>query len=184
MAVTQVDVMQTEQIEALQADVVEVKDKLNLVVADITALVTKLNQAISDADDLNDVINAGYSVASGGGASNTGILKRMDELYIAFEAHKHQPTSSTEPSPVGDWILTHPPSQEDEDQYGSPSTDGCLLSGTAQGNNNPRSTYTATAQTATVTGVYTPEQQGVMTLKTKAEIRARKTARTLVKKTR
>ena len=184
MGITQVDIMQTEQIEALQDDVVEVKDKLNLVVADITALVTKLNQAISDADDLNDVINAGYSVASGGGAADTGILKRMNELFIAFEAHRHQPTSNTEPATTGTWILTHPPSQEDQTQYGTPSTAGCNLSGTAQGNNNARSTYSATAQIATVTGVYTPEQQGVMTLKTKAEIRARKTARTLVKKTR
>ena len=175
--------MQTEQIEALQDDVVEVKDKLNLVVADITALVTKLNQAISDADDLNDVINAGYSVASGGGAADTGILKRLNELFIAFEAHRYQPTSFSDPG-GGTWIRTHPPTQTDDTQYGSPSTAGCNLSGTEQGNSNPRSTYSATAQTATVTGNYTPAQQGVMTLKTKGEIRARKIARTLVKKTR
>ena len=108
MAVTEIDIIQTEKIEALQNDVVEIKDKLNLVVADITSLTTKLNQAIADADDLNDVINAGYSVASGGGASNTGILKRLDELFNTFEAHKMQPTNATTTS-NGTYIETHPP---------------------------------------------------------------------------
>ena len=183
MAVTEIDIIQSDKIEALQNDVVEIKDKLNLVVADITWLTTKLNQSIADADDLNDVINAGYSVASGGGASNTGILKRLDELFNTFEAHKMQPTNATTSS-NGTYIETHPPDHTSGTQYGSPSTAGCNISGTAQGNNNPRSTFTATAQTASVTGVYTPEKQGVMTLKTKAEVRARKHARTLLKKTR
>ena len=71
MAVTEIDIIQTEKIEALQNDVVEIKDKLNLVVADITSLTSKLNQAIADADDLNGVINDGYSTPSGGAVSYT-----------------------------------------------------------------------------------------------------------------
>ena len=36
MAISSIDVMQTEQIEALQNDVKELRDKLNLLVSDIT----------------------------------------------------------------------------------------------------------------------------------------------------
>ena len=96
MSVSEIDVIQTAQIEDLQDDVKELRDKLNILVSDITdvdgvdgatrdGLTKKLNDAIDDADDLNEIINEGYSVASGGGQAGTGILKRMDELFAAQE---------------------------------------------------------------------------------------------------
>ena len=89
MSLAEVDIIQSEKIVALEDDIKDLRDKLNLVVADILALTTKLNTAISDADDLNTVINAGYSVASGGGsASGTGILKRLDDLFQELENHR------------------------------------------------------------------------------------------------
>ena len=36
MSVSEIDILQTEQIEALQDDVKELRDKLNLIVTDIT----------------------------------------------------------------------------------------------------------------------------------------------------
>ncbi len=178
MAVTSIDIIQTEQIEALQNDVVEVKDKLNLVVADITALTTKLNQAIADADDLNGVINDGYTTPSGGGTAGVGILKRLDDLFDDFQKHRNQYYPGNAPS---GYMEVHPPTSGTLNSY--PSNPSNIRS-TAQGSGNPRSTFTSTAQTATVTGVYSAESQGVMTIKTKNEARARKHARTLVKKTR
>ena len=84
MGISEIDVMQTEQIEDLQDDVQELRDKLNLLVTDIThvdnGLTAKLNQAIEDADDLNNVLNAGYSTASGAGSASHGILEMLDQL--------------------------------------------------------------------------------------------------------
>ena len=95
MSLAEIDIIQSEKITALQNDVIDLRDKLNLVVADILALTTKLNTAISDADDLNTVINAGYSVASGGGESNTGILKRLDQLFDDLEQHRMTPIDAS-----------------------------------------------------------------------------------------
>ena len=99
MAISSIDVMQTEQIEALQDDVKELREKLNLLVSDITdvdevdgatrdGLTVKLNQAIADASNLDDVINLGYTTASGAGSDQTiGILARMDELFQELMDH-------------------------------------------------------------------------------------------------
>ena len=185
MSLDQIDILQSEQIEQLQDDVLDLKDKLNLVVADVVALTPKLNQAIADADDLNTIINAGYNVASGGGSANIGILKRLDELFQQLEDHKWLATTAS--APAGTWKETHPPDNTGSSTYtgwGSAGTSVSNLDGTAQGNNNARSTYTATAETATLVPVYTTDPQSVMTLKTKGERRAKKLSRTLIKRTR
>lgn len=186
MSLAEVDIIQSEKIVALEDDIKDLRDKLNLVVADILALTTKLNTAISDADDLNTVINAGYSVASGGGsASGTGILKRLDDLFQELENHRWLATGAS--APAGTWKQVHPPANTSSSTYtgwGSAATSVSNLDGTAQGNGNPRTTYTATAQTATMVASYGQGETSVMTLKTKNEKRARKTARTLVKRTR
>jgi hypothetical protein len=183
MGISQIDIMQTAQIEDLQDDVREIRDKLNLVVGDITALTTKMNQAIADADDINTVINAGYSVASGGGTAGVGILKRLDELYQQFEDHKYLPTNSSTPS-NGSYVESHPPSHTSAAIWQTGGTVASGLNGTVQGNSNPRSTHTASATIASIAGVYTPEQTSVMTLKSKGEVRARKMARKLLNKVR
>lgn len=183
MSLAEIDLIQSEQITTLQNDVIDLRDKLNLVVADILALTTKLNTAISDADDLNTVINAGYSVASGGGESNTGILKRLDQLFQALEDHRYLPTAATAPGGTT-YEESHPPANSGSPIWQTGGTSVSNLDGTAQGNDNPRTTYTATAQTATMVPSYAPVEQAVMTLKVKNEKRARKAARTLVKRTR
>ena len=184
MSLDQIDILQSEQIEQLQDDVLDLKDKLNLVVADVVALTPKLNQAIADADDLNTIINEGYGVASGGGSANIGILKRLDELFQELEDHRYLPTSETAPGGAT-YKETHPPANSGSSIWQTAGTYVSNLDGTAQGNNNPRSTYTATAETATLVPVYTSDTvPSVMTLKTKAERRAKKLSRTLIKRTR
>jgi len=187
MTVTTIDTIQTEQIEALQDDVKELRDKLNLLVTDIThptnGITAKLNQAIADASDLNSVINSGYSVGSGAGTANTGILKRLDEIVNNFENHRFElpPGSSFQ---NGSYKEVHPPTSTTGNPYPGGTQPGCNLSGTAQGSAT-RSTHTSVAQTVTATSPsYTTDSQSVVTLGTKSEIRARKIARTLIKKTR
>ena len=112
MSVSEIDILQTEQIEALQDDVKELRDKLNLIVTDIThatnGLTKKLNDAIEDADDLNTIINAGYNVASNAGSSNVGILKRLDELFQDLEDHRWLPNSNSTPGSKTRNLLSSP----------------------------------------------------------------------------
>jgi len=184
MSLSEIDIMQTEQIEALQDDVKELRDKLNLLVTDIThvdnGLTKKLNDAIDDADDLNDIINAGYSVASGGGAANTGILKRMDDLFQELQTHRYTYTSASQ---TGSSDETHPPVNNSSPPSGF-ATVTCNLSGTAQGSST-RPQHSSVAQSVTATAPsYTADSEAVVTLKNVSEIRARKTARTLLGKVR
>ena len=190
MSISEIDILQTEQIEDLQDDVQELRDKLNLIVTDIThatnGLTAKLNQAIEDADDLNEVLNAGYSVASGGGSNTSiGILERLDELFEELEAHKYTRTGGTGGTGYSGYLNTHPPDSSAGTTINSytPVTSG--LSGTAQGNGNPRSAHTSVVQSVTAGApVYVAGAESMVTLKSKGELRARKMARTLVKKTR
>ena len=189
MGVSEIDILQTEQIEDLQDDVQELRDKLNLLVTDIThvtnGLTAKLNQAIEDADDLNEVLNAGYSVASGGGSNTSiGILERLDELFEDLDDHRYTYTNQTVPGSGGPWQETHPPVNTSSSiATHTAGTSG--LSGTAQGNSNPRSAHTSVAQLVTAGApVYVSEQQSMVTLKNKGEIRARQMARNLLKKVR
>jgi len=191
MAISSIDLMQTEQIEDLQDDVKELREKLNLLVSDITdvdgvdgatrdGLTVKLNQAIVDASDLDSVINAGYSVASGGGSSPIGILKRMDELFAALSHHEntHTPYSYAGASGLGatgSYEETHPPSSGTMLSQPGASSE---LSGTAQAGAT-RSNHTATAEfTDSATApVYTVETKSMITLKTVPEKRAKRLAR-------
>ena len=190
MSVSEIDILQTEQIETLQDDVKELRDKLNLIVTDIThatnGITKKLNDAIEDADDLNTVINAGYSVGSGSGTANTGILKRLDELVNNFERHRYEliPGSSYQSGTT--YKEVHPPTSATASgsPYSGYSQPGCNLSGTAQGSAT-RSLHTSVSQAATASSpTYSAESKSVMTLKTKGETRARKIARTLLKRSR
>ena len=186
MGISEIDVMQTEQIEDLQDDVQELRDKLNLLVTDIThatnGLTAKLNQAIEDADDLNNVLNAGYSTASGGGSASHGILAMLDQLYEDLADHAYTATSHNVSAPG---LATHPPDSSLGTSIPVHTAGTSNLSGTAQGNGNPRSAHTSVAQSVTAGApVYTSGAQSMVTLKNKGEIRARKMARTLVKKTR
>ena len=186
MSVSEIDILQTEQIEALQVDVQELRDKLNLIVTDIThatnGLTKKLNDAIEDADDLNNVLNAGYSTASGAGSASHGILEMLDQLYEQLEDHAYTATSHNVSAPG---LATHPPDSSLGTSIPAHSPGTSNLSGTAQGNGNARSLHTSVAQAATSTPPeYISDKQSVMTLKNRSERRARKIARTLLKRTR
>jgi hypothetical protein len=173
--------MQTEQIEDLQDDVEELRAKLNLLVTDIThatnGLTVKLNQAIVDAGNLNDVINEGYTTASGAGSSSVGILKRLDELFQDMEDHRYLPTAETAPG-GSTYKESHPPANSGSPVWQTGGTSVSNLSGTAQGNNNDRSAHVATAQSVSAAApVYIPKSTTLITLKTISEKRAKKLAR-------
>ena len=188
MAISSVDLMQTEQIEALQDDVKELREKLNLLVSDITdvdgvdgatrdGLTVKLNQAILDAGNLNEVINEGYTTGSGAGSSSVGILKRLDELFQELEDHRFLPTTQSVPGGYT-YKETHPPDNLSSPVWQTPGTSVSNLSGTAQGNDNDRSAHVATAVAVpSAAPVYIPESTTMITLKTVPEKRAKKLAR-------
>ena len=85
MAIKEIDTLQTAQITALQADVAELRLKLNLVVTDIQTISAKVNILIDDLNDLNDVVMAGYTTPSSPQAH--GILEEMENYTDAMEAH-------------------------------------------------------------------------------------------------
>ena len=192
MAISEIDVMQTGQIEGLQEDVEELRAKLNLIVTDIThgtnGLTKKLNDAIEDAEDLNTVINAGYSVGSGGGTSNTGILKRLDELINNFINHQAELTENHpfQPSSLA-YRETHPVTSNTQSLavYGSPANPGCELSGTAQGSAT-RSQHVSVAQAVTSGApVYiTGTKASVVTVGRAGVVRSKRMSRNLLKQTR
>jgi uncharacterized phage infection (PIP) family protein YhgE len=188
MGVSSIDILQTEQIEDLQDDVKELREKINLLVSDIKdvdgvagatrdGLTKKLNDAILDADDLNTVINAGYTTASGGGsATNTGILKRLDDLFQELEDHRFLPTTQSVPGGYT-YKETHPPANSGSPVWQTPGTSVSNLDGTVQGSAT-RTDHVATATSVDAAApVYAVEPQSVITLKTSGERRARHLAR-------
>ena len=54
MATEKIDTLQTAQIKTLEANINELKDKLNLMVNDVLAITTKVNTVIGDMNDMND----------------------------------------------------------------------------------------------------------------------------------
>ena len=76
MATEKIDTLQTAQIKTLEANINELKDKLNLMVNDVLAITTKVNTVIGDMNDMNDVIMAGYTTP--GSPESHGILEGMD----------------------------------------------------------------------------------------------------------
>jgi hypothetical protein len=197
MGISSIDLMQTEQIEDLQNDVKELREKINLLVSDITdvdgeendngvvatrdGLTVKLNQAIADADNLNEIISAGYSTGYGGGSggSNTGILKRLDELYDQLAHHEgtHTPYSYSGASGMngtGSYEETHPPLSGTVVSYASRSHG---IDETSQGSAT-RSNHISTATTVSAAApVYVVESKAMITLKTVPEKRAKKLSR-------
>ena len=197
MPISSIDVMQTEQIEDLQNDVKELREKLNLLVSDITdvdgvdgatrdGLTVKLNQAIADASDLDHVIMDGYGTASGGGSQpNVGILYRLDELFQQLMDHSFTDTPYSYgggsgmpwwPGGSPTFKETHPEIPGNWNSQGA--TSRANIPGTIQ-DGAVRSTHTATAEfTDSATApVYVVETKSLISLKTTPEKRAKKLAR-------
>ena len=188
MGISSIDLLQTEQIEDLQDDVKELREKINLLVSDIKdvdgvdgatrdGLTKKLNDAIEDADDLNTVINEGYTTASGGGsASNTGILKRLDDLFQELEDHRYLPTEQSAPG-GSTYRETHPEANTGSPVWQTGGTSVSNLDGTVQGSAT-RTDHVATATAVSAAApVYTGESKSMITLKTIPEKRAKNIAR-------
>jgi len=198
MAISSIDVMQTEQIEALQDDVKELREKLNLLVSDITdvdgvdgatrdGLTVKLNQAIADASNLDDVINLGYTTASGAGSDQTiGILARMDELFQQLMDHSFLDTPYSYAAGTGmpAWPTlianqleeTHPPTAGTSSGAGATSRaniDGTIQAGATRSNHTATAEFTDSATAP----VYTVETKSLISLKTISEKRAKKLVR-------
>ena len=198
MAISSIDIMQTEQIEALQDDVKELREKLNLLVSDITdvdgvdgatrdGLTVKLNQAIADASNLDDVINLGYTTASGAGSDQTiGILARMDELFQQLMDHSFLDTPYSYAAGTGmpAWPTniqnqleeTHPPTAGASSGAGATSRaniDGTIQAGATRSNHTATAEFTDSATAP----VYTVETKSLISLKTISEKRAKKLVR-------
>jgi hypothetical protein len=190
--------MQTEQIEDLQDDVKELREKLNLLVSDITdvdgvdgatrdGLTLKLNQAIADASNLDDVINLGYTTASGAGSNQTiGILARMDELFQQLMDHSFLDTPYSYAAGTGMPVWpaniqnqleeTHPPTAGASSGAGATSRaniDGTIQAGATRSNHTATAEFTDSAAAP----VYTVETKSMITLKTISEKRAKKLVR-------
>ena len=201
MGISSIDLMQTEQIEALQNDVKELREKLNLLVSDITdeegvendngvvatrdGLTVKLNQAIADAADLDHVIMDGYGTASGGGSQpNVGILYRLDELFQKLMDHSFTDTPYSYPRGSGMpwWPQAGSSHQETHPEIpgawnGQGATSRANIDGTIQ-DGAVRTLHTSTAETVDpAEPVYVAESKSIITLKTIPEKRAKKLAR-------
>ena len=116
MGVKKVDSLQTAQILALEADVGDLRTKLNLLVGDIVdidgvdgatrdGLSKKLNTLIGDLNDFNNLIIEGYTTP--GSPESYGILEALDVYKDAFKDHIETYSADTRPSGVGnpswDW---------------------------------------------------------------------------------
>ena len=86
MGVKKIDTIQSAQIATLEADIVELKNKLNLLVADIQNITSNANQVIADLNDINDVIMAGYTAPSS--PSSDGILQQFMCFYMLIVVFK------------------------------------------------------------------------------------------------
>ena len=95
MGTTQVDALQTAQIIALQTDVAELREKLNLAISDELALSSKLNTLIDDLNDMNNLIMEGYTVP--GSPESYGILEGMDVYKDEYKDHVETVGSDTTP---------------------------------------------------------------------------------------
>jgi len=176
MGVEAIDLLQTEQIEDLQDDVVELENKVNLAVTDVNQLTAKLNSVISDLVNLDAVLmgsDANDQYSPSGTTSTDGILKRTDELYAAFWDHIHMPPFS---QPNQGFNSSHPPFQGASNVQPTHAT--AVPNSLAAVSQSSVSPYTATAQSATITGSYTPAvTKSAIVLQQDSEARARMLAR-------
>ena len=85
MGTKNIDTIQSDQIAALEADVLELRTKINLVVTDATGISAKLNTLIDDLNDMNDVVMAGYTTP--GSPESYGILEGLDVFKDEFQDH-------------------------------------------------------------------------------------------------
>jgi hypothetical protein len=155
MGVKKIDALQTAQILALEADVGDLRTKLNLLVADVTdidgvdgatrdGLSKKLNTLIGDLNDFNNLIMEGYTAP--GSPESYGILEALDVYKDAFKDHveTHSADSRASPSlpPSWDWW----PPLSGSGSYNSADITG-TLTGASWSSGNSAVTFTGTTGT-------------------------------------
>ena len=86
MGTKTIDIIQSNKIAALEADVLELRTALNLLVTDVLAISGKLNTLIGDQNNMNEVIMAGYTTP--GSPESYGILEGIDVYKDDITEHK------------------------------------------------------------------------------------------------
>ena len=175
MALSEVDLIQSQQITDLQNDVAELKNKLN-------AAVTKINTLITDMGNVKDKIQANYTAsATGGGPASDAILKRLSDLdsdYKALSDHYQQHvTNAYNNSTYG---------------HGSGGRSGNRGGGGSIGVNTDRYTdlstatvsSTGSANSASVVGSYSTAKTSVISVQNVRANRAKRLARSSKVRTR
>jgi len=183
MVIETIDIMQTEQIEDLETDVEELKDKIALAVADVTALTGKLNDVTDDIQGVYEKLmgsdsNSEYTPS--GSTSSDGVLKRVEELYSVFWDHIHMPPFAKVNQSI---VSSHPPFNTSGTYPTHTTPQPTALAGISQ---TAVTTYTATAAVPSGWAIpvdykATPTKVTVVLGKTK-EVRARMLSRKIAKK--
>ena len=103
MGTKKIDLIQSAQLAALEADILELRTKINLVVTDLQAISAKLNNLITDLNDINTVVMAGYTTP--GSPQGHGVLQEMKNYTDDMDDHAQRT-----PQPIGPYygdVATH-----------------------------------------------------------------------------
>ena len=188
MGTTNIDVIQTQQINDLQNDVVALKDEVNKCVSDITELRNKivsmktlLNTVRTEVENIDDLITKDNSSSSGyssSGNSGNGILKKIKLLEDACSIFMQNPLTTTNQSYWQPLALSVNPSTLSVNPDPSPGTY------TAASTSNETDPASQTSSAVSVTGVYSATQQKVVTIQDDSATRAREVARSTLTRLR
>jgi hypothetical protein len=193
MGVKKVDALQTAQILALQADVADLRTKLNLLVADTNDISIKFNILRGDLNSMNNRITEGYTAPSS--PVSHGILESLDRFKDLLEDHLYTQTYRYNivhngwavhgPGTVaGYWPPNFAPGPGGGGNAGSSggaaSHGAPVLGGTNQGGNTAHS---ADAANANVVGLYN-NQERLLSIEPDKIARAKKLVRNTLKKLR
>ena len=173
MGTKSIDVMQTQHIALLEADMLEMKNKLNSLITEVSALSDKIGLNYTPATSGN---------GSGGshGASTDPILLRLERLDTDLQDLETKVSNhvGTGGSPLVDknnvmfWAAT-----SNTGAHGSSPSYSPGRTGSGSSNLNGITAPTVATSAASITGTYSDEEVKVISIKPKSETRARKLAR-------
>lgn len=169
MGTKSIDVMQTQHIALLEADMLEMKNKLNSLITEVSAL--------------SDKIGLNYTPATSGsshGSSTDPILLRLERLDADLQDLETKISNhvGTGGSPLVDannvmfWAAT-----SNTGAHGSSPSYSPGRTGSGSSNLNGITAPTVATSSASITGTYSDEEVKVISIKPKSETRARKLAR-------
>jgi len=169
MGTKSIDVMQTQHIALLEADMLEMKNKLNSLITEVSAL--------------SDKIGLNYTPATSGsshGSSADSVLLRLERLDTDLQNLETKISNhiGTGGSPLFDknnvmfWAAT-----SNTGAHGSSPSYSPGRTGSGSSNLNGITAPTVATSAASITGTYSDEEVKVISIKPKSETRARKLAR-------